>query len=352
MPETLPIAVTSGVVSGSIGVVATLDGSGSTDPNGEAIVGYVWTLIDKPPGSSAVLSSSIAESPTITPDVVGTYRVFLKVTTIDGRVSESTPGQAPDSAFSSVRVTTTRRGWIIPAAGERDWAGNLYTILSGADNLMHPDDDVTRLAMSGDAGQVLLAAGDGSATKRSLVATDIEVEGTLSNAGGASQVEGVLGAFDANISSLSTRATSAETRLSSAESRLTSAESRLTVLEAGGASSAVTVDLTLSGGGGVGNAMRINGSGEALQALATSEAESIVAGVVTAVDGSTVTLCVAGVATGLSGLTPGARYYVSSSVAGSLTATAPSAPGQYVAQVGIALTTSTLLIQIHTPIGL
>jgi hypothetical protein len=44
------------------------------------------------------------------------------------------------------------------------------------------------------------------------------------------------------------------------------------------------------------------------------------------------------------GLTPGAQYYLSSATAGLLTSTAPTAAGKYVAPVGIASSTTDMLI--------
>lgn len=49
---------------------------------------------------------------------------------------------------------------------------------------------------------------------------------------------------------------------------------------------------------------------------------------------------------GSGGLTPGAPYYLSAATAGRITATAPSAGGQFVTQVGIAMSARTMLVQI------
>jgi hypothetical protein len=52
------------------------------------------------------------------------------------------------------------------------------------------------------------------------------------------------------------------------------------------------------------------------------------------------------------GLTPGARYYVSATTAGMLTTTAPSAVGQFIVPVGIALSTTVMRLRLQSPIGL
>lgn len=57
-----------------------------------------------------------------------------------------------------------------------------------------------------------------------------------------------------------------------------------------------------------------------------------------------------GVLAGLSGLTPGATYYLSAATAGLLTTTAPSTVGQSVVRIGKALSATELDIKIQRPI--
>ena len=49
---------------------------------------------------------------------------------------------------------------------------------------------------------------------------------------------------------------------------------------------------------------------------------------------------------GSGGLTAGSTYYLSAATAGRITATAPSSGGQFVTQVGIAMSPRTLLVQL------
>jgi hypothetical protein len=55
--------------------------------------------------------------------------------------------------------------------------------------------------------------------------------------------------------------------------------------------------------------------------------------------------------TGLSGLTPGARYYLGTTP-GAVTATAPSATGNIVQKVGVALGTSSIIFDVEEPVTL
>lgn len=59
-----------------------------------------------------------------------------------------------------------------------------------------------------------------------------------------------------------------------------------------------------------------------------------------------------GVVTGLSGLTAGTTYYLDPSTAGAITSTAPSTVGQYVTEVGTALSATELSLDIKSPIAL
>ncbi|MFO1428574.1 MAG: PKD domain-containing protein [Candidatus Competibacteraceae bacterium] len=81
------------------GETVQLDGSGSSDPNGDPL-SYHWSLIQQPPGSAAVLSNSTVVQPRLTIDKPGTYIAQLIVNdgTVDSppdTVTVSTQNSAP-----------------------------------------------------------------------------------------------------------------------------------------------------------------------------------------------------------------------------------------------------------------
>lgn len=77
------------------GAAVSLDGTGSSDPNGDAL-NYRWSLVSAPVGSAATLSNTNVVRPTFSADVSGVYVLSLVVS--DGVLS---------SAPSTVTVTAS-----------------------------------------------------------------------------------------------------------------------------------------------------------------------------------------------------------------------------------------------------
>ena len=86
------------------------------------------------------------------------------------------------------------------------------------------------------------------------------------------------------------------------------------------------------------------------KADASGTADAIAIATATIVNATTGTYQTSGVLAGLSGLTAGARYFLSAGTAGLLTSTAPSTVGQLVVEIGIAISTTELLIRIQPAI--
>ncbi len=73
-----PIANAGSAKTGEQTYEITLDGSASSDPDGDPMT-YTWSFISKPNNSRATLSDSHAIKPTFTPDLPGTYMLQLVV---------------------------------------------------------------------------------------------------------------------------------------------------------------------------------------------------------------------------------------------------------------------------------
>lgn len=76
--NTAPTAAAGADRSGTIGSTVTLDGSASSDPDGDTIT-YAWTLTSKPVGSTAALTGANTVNPSITLDEAGAYVIRLQV---------------------------------------------------------------------------------------------------------------------------------------------------------------------------------------------------------------------------------------------------------------------------------
>lgn len=82
---------------------------------------WQWTLLDKPPGSSATITNDTASTANITPDAVGTYRIELEIDGSESIIKVIRARYDDTGALAS-------RGWALPARneeeGEADYPGN------------------------------------------------------------------------------------------------------------------------------------------------------------------------------------------------------------------------------------
>ena len=104
------------------GTVVNLDGSASSDANGNPLT-YKWSMVSKPKNSAAALSSATVVNPSFTADQVGTYVAVLVVN--DGQL---------DSAVSATSVTAALANVAPVANAGSPQAGTVGTLvtLSGA----------------------------------------------------------------------------------------------------------------------------------------------------------------------------------------------------------------------------
>ena len=96
-----------------VGVRTQLDGSGSSDPDGDLIT-YLWTNLEKPDGSSASLDDPTSPSPSFVPDQAGPYTWQLIVS--DG-THESLPDQVSITATPVSPPNANAGGDITAAVG-------------------------------------------------------------------------------------------------------------------------------------------------------------------------------------------------------------------------------------------
>lgn len=73
-----PVANAGSDININLTATATLSGSG-TDMDGDPIVGYAWTIINTPFGSTAAISDPNISDPAFTPDLRGDYTIGLSV---------------------------------------------------------------------------------------------------------------------------------------------------------------------------------------------------------------------------------------------------------------------------------
>jgi len=109
--------------------VATVQlyGAAADSTDAAATFTWAWSILAKPAGSTATLSSFTAQSPTLNGvDVWGNYRMMLIATSSTALVSQADPLLAPTTAFVTVRVTSAQHALQKPAAGERNWHDELY----------------------------------------------------------------------------------------------------------------------------------------------------------------------------------------------------------------------------------
>ncbi len=115
----------------TIGALVTLDGSGSSDVNGDTVT-YSWSFTSNP--GSATLTNETTVNPTFTPSVDGTYVVQLVVNdgTVDSAadtvtITASTGNSAPVANAGPDQVVTTASLVTLDGSNSSDTNGDTLT---------------------------------------------------------------------------------------------------------------------------------------------------------------------------------------------------------------------------------
>jgi hypothetical protein len=88
------------------------------------------------------------------------------------------------------------------------------------------------------------------------------------------------------------------------------------------------------------------------QANASAPKEAIAFAISTISNGAVGSYQTSGTLAGLTGLTAGGIYFLDPATAGAMTTTVPSTAGQYIVELGIAISTTEFLIRIRQPVML
>ncbi|WKN44407.1 PKD domain-containing protein [Tunicatimonas pelagia] len=179
-----PVANAGSDLEAAVGSSVTLDGTGSSDPEGQTLT-YAWSLTTRPDGSSASIGSATQATTTFTPDVAGTYVATLTVTDEDGNTDTDEATITAEEAVGEPPVV-----FIVNEDGQQiseDAENNTVTVgtsyaLDGS-NTIDPDTEADELTFTWEIAE----APDGSTTAT--------INSTNENPDEASFVPDVIGEY-------------------------------------------------------------------------------------------------------------------------------------------------------------
>ncbi len=133
LPSSVPVANAGADQTQLLGNTVTLDGSASTDADGDMLT-YSWSFLLVPTGSAAALSDSTAVRPTFVMDLFGDYVVQLIVN-----------DDKADSVPDTVTISTNNSAPVANAGADQTAFFGETVILDGSASSDVDDDELTYL---------------------------------------------------------------------------------------------------------------------------------------------------------------------------------------------------------------
>ena len=130
-PNQRPVANAGPDQTTPVGATVQLNGSASSDPDGQPIT-YAWSFVSRPAGSTAALSSPTSLTPSFAVDLPGSYVVSLTVsdgslTSTADTVTVSTVNSAPVANAGPDQTATVGQTVVLNGGGSSDVDGNPLT---------------------------------------------------------------------------------------------------------------------------------------------------------------------------------------------------------------------------------
>lgn len=131
VPNAAPVAVASGPTEVFVGETAALDGTGSNDPDGDALT-YNWSVTARPAGSTATIPDAFGPNATFVPDQRGEYVFELVVSDYElssapATVTLNVPNRAPVAVLEGPSTIDVGNEVQLSAAGSSDADGDALT---------------------------------------------------------------------------------------------------------------------------------------------------------------------------------------------------------------------------------
>jgi hypothetical protein len=131
--NTAPVANAGPDQSVFVGDTVTLDGSGSSDPDGDALT-FTWSFVSRPAGSGATLADATAVQPSFSVDLPGTYvaQLIVKDAALhiaSNTVTISTENSAPVADAGAAQTPHAGETVTLDGSGSQDADGDPLTFV-------------------------------------------------------------------------------------------------------------------------------------------------------------------------------------------------------------------------------